>query len=81
MGGPDMTRNVTLRMDAELLRTLRHQAVDSHQSLSAWIVTTLTRESKQDAGLTEVRARALQRLKQGFRLGGRPLSREEAHAR
>jgi hypothetical protein len=76
-----MTRNVTLRMDEELLRTLRHQAVDSHQSLSAWIVTTLTQASKQDDGLTEVRERALQRLEQGFRLGGRPLSREEAHAR
>ena len=76
-----MTKNVTLRMDQELLRHLRHQAVDSHQSLSAWIVATLTRISKQDGGLTEVRERALRRLARGFRLGGRSLSREEAHDR
>jgi hypothetical protein len=76
-----MTKNVTLRMDEELLRKLRHRAVDSHQSLSAWIVTTLTRETQQQDGLAKVRERALRRLKQGFRLGGKPLAREQAHAR
>jgi hypothetical protein len=76
-----MTRNVTLRMDEDVLRRLRHRAVDAHQSLSAWIVAILTREAKADDELTEVRTRALRRLENGYRLGGKPFSREEAHAR
>lgn len=76
-----MTRNVTLRMDEDLLRKLRHRAVDSHQSLSAWIVTTLTRESQAQDAAAHARERAMRRLAQGFKLGGSPLSRDEAHAR
>ena len=75
-----MTKNVTLRMDEEVLRKLRHQAVDSHQSLSAWIVTVLSRETRDSAALN-ARDQAVRRLDRGFRLGGKPLAREAAHAR
>ncbi len=76
-----MTKNVTLRLDEDLIRELRHQAVDSNQSLSAWIATVLQRESKDTGPFDRARTRALRRLHRGFQLGGKPLSREEAHAR
>ena len=76
-----MTRNVTLRMDEALLRKLRHRAVDERQSLSAWVVTVLRQAADADDSQAVVRERALRRLERGFRLGGKPLSREQAHAR
>ncbi len=76
-----MTRNVTLRMDEDLLTELRHQAVDAHMSLSAWITATLAERATNRNGIEEKRQRALRRLQQGFRLDGTPFSREDAHAR
>ena len=76
-----MTRNVTLRLDEKLLTDLRHRAVDEHLSLSAWVVSVLQSTVTQDADRERVRRRALAHLEQGFNLGGKPLSREEAHAR
>lgn len=76
-----MTRNVTLRIDEELLRDLRHRAVDSDMSLSAWIVSVLQHQVAEEAQCAAARHRALQRLKSGFPLGGQPLGRDESHAR
>ena len=76
-----MTKNVTLRMDEELLRRLRHRAVDEHTSLSAWVVAVLKRALAEDVQDESARRRALQRLDRGFNLGGKPLSREQTHAR
>lgn len=76
-----MTRNVTLRMDEELLAELRHCAVDAHMSLSAWITVTLGNLIPRAREMDNVRPRALARMEQGFHLGGKPLSREELHAR
>ena len=76
-----MTRNVTLRMDEELLRKLRHLAVDEHTSLSAWVVAALRQVADAQDRQAAVRRRALGRLDRGFRLGGKPLSREQSHAR
>jgi hypothetical protein len=76
-----MTRNVTLRMDEELLTRLRHRAVDERMSLSAWVVALLRQAADAQEQRTLARQRALKRLECGFRLGGRPLSREQSHAR
>ena len=76
-----MTRNVTIRMDEELLRTLRHRAVDEQMSLSRWVVSVLRAAVAEGNPPDEVRERALCRLEQGFHLGGRPLTREQTHAR
>ncbi|OGV65726.1 MAG: hypothetical protein A3K19_25885 [Lentisphaerae bacterium RIFOXYB12_FULL_65_16] len=76
-----MTRNVTLRMDEELLTKLRHHAVDERMSLSAWVVAVLQQTAEAREQRTAARQRALRRLGRGFRLGGKPLSREQSHAR
>jgi predicted transcriptional regulator len=76
-----MTRNVTLRMDEELLRKVRHQAVDRDLSLSAWVVAVLEQAVRRGEARDEARRRALRRLAKGYHLGGRPLGREQAHAR
>lgn len=76
-----MTRNVTLRMDEELLAELRHRAVDAHMSLSAWITTMMESLVPLTSELEETRARAIDRMERGFRLGGKPLAREDLHAR
>ena len=76
-----MTKNVTLRMDEQLLMKLRHRAVDERMSLSRWVITVLEGTVGMDEQRDEVRKQALRRLSRGFELGGRPLTREEAHAR
>ncbi len=77
----DKTANVTLRIDRELLRKVRHRAVDHHMSLSGWITAILERTIAGEARFAAARRRALKRLDQGFSLGGKPLSREATHAR
>jgi hypothetical protein len=76
-----MTRNVTLRMDEELLAELRHRAVDAHMSLSAWITMMLEALVPLTSEIEETRVRAIARMERGFHLGGKPLSRDELHAR
>lgn len=76
-----MTRNVTLRMDEELLAELRHRAVDARMSLSAWITTTIESVLPRTSEIDEVREQAIKRMERGFHLGGEPLSREDRHAR
>jgi predicted transcriptional regulator len=77
----DMTRNVTIRMDEEMLRALRHRAVDEQMSLSRWIVRALRQAVEPGESREEVRQRALSRLATGYHLGGRALDREETHGR
>ena len=76
-----MTRNVTLRMREELLNQLRHRAVDADTSLSAWITSVLEDHVQGDRKVERARRRALKRLEKGFRLGGKPIAREDLHAR
>ena len=76
-----MTRNVTLRMDEDLLGELRHRAVDAHMSLSAWITATLKGLTPPPHELDQVRTRAVRRMEKGFHLGGKSMTREEIHAR
>jgi len=68
-------------MDEELLRQLRHRAVDQHLSLSAWVIQKLEQVVEGEDSYENSRDRALARLAQGYHLGGRPLGRDEVHAR
>lgn len=76
-----MTSNVTLRLDDELLRKVRHRAVDDDLSLSVWVARLLERTVAEEESRKAAKPRALRRLHRGYRLGGEPLSREAAHAR
>jgi hypothetical protein len=76
-----MTKNVTLRLDEGVLRKARHLAVEHEQSLSQWVASLIARTVSQDDAFKSARTRALRRLGKGFRLGGRPMSRQDVHER
>ena len=70
-----MTRNVTLRMDDELLGDLRHRAVDAHMSLSAWITATLKDMAPPLSEFTENHSRATRRMETVIHSENKSLSR------
>ena len=77
-----MKRNVTLKLDAKLLKRARLLAAEQGSSISKILaekVEDLVRERK---GYDRARKRALARLRAGMDLGWtRPGSRDELHGR
>ena len=76
-----MAKNVTLRLDEAILRKARHQAVERDQSLSQWVADLIGRSVADQQELSRARERAMRRLQSPLHLGGKPLSRGEAHER
>lgn len=76
-----MTQNVTLRMDSDLMRKLKHRAVDEQTSLSSWIADRLALIVEQDEALANTRKDGLNLLEKGVHLGGRACVREELYDR
>jgi hypothetical protein len=76
-----MTRNVTLRLDDAVLRQARHLAVQQDRSLSQWLSDLITEAASRSADFAAAKRRALRRLDTGLDLGGKPLTREQAHER
>jgi len=76
-----MTKNVTLRLDDELLKKARHLAVEKSQSLSQWMTDLLAREVGQSESLEEAREWALRRLREKIPMQPGKWSREELHER
>ncbi len=58
-----MGSNITLRMDDDLLKRLRHRAVDAGMSLSAWITKKLEELVPKDQEIDEAKARSLERMR------------------
>lgn len=76
-----MVKNVSIRMDEELLRKVHRRAVDEHMSASRWMIKVLSDAAESESGYKAARQRALHRLNKGFHLGGCPFTREDTHAR
>ncbi len=76
-----MARNLTLRLDDSVLRKARHLAVEEEKSLSQWVADLIAQSVARNQDYAAVRRRAVARLERGMRLGGKPLTREEAHER
>lgn len=76
-----MTRNVTLKLDENLLKKSRKLAMEKEKSLSQWLTELIVRAITDDGRYAQAKKRALERLRNGFHLQGKPLSREEAHER
>ncbi len=76
-----MTKNITLRLDESILRKARHAAVEEDTSLSQWVTNIIVKEVSEKNRYILARDKALQRLEKPFRLGGKPVSREEIHER
>ena len=77
-----MTRNITLKLDADLLREARMMAVEAGTSLSGLLAGRLQQMVRERRGYDQARTRALARLKHGYDLQWTPpRSRDELHER
>lgn len=77
-----MKTNITLKIDADLLREARVIAAEEGTSISAMLSTRLEETVRERKGYQQARRRALARLRKGFDLRWTPpLSRDELHER
>ena len=77
-----MKTNVTLKLDAGLLREARVLAADAGRSLSALLTDRLEALVRERKAFDKARRRALTRLRQGLDLQWTPpKSRDEIHER
>lgn len=77
-----MKKNVTLKLDAEILHEVRVIAAREGTSVSALLSNHLKEIVIRSGDYDRARERAIKRMESGFDLGGtKPLSREEAHDR
>jgi len=63
-----MKTNVTLKIEAELLREARVLAAEEGTSISALLATRLEQAVRERKGYHQARRRALARLRRGFKL-------------
>jgi predicted DNA-binding protein len=77
-----MKRNVTLKLDAELLKRARVLAAEQGSSISKMLAEKVEEVVREREGYDRARKRALARLRAGMDLGWtRPRSRDELHER
>jgi len=77
-----MKTNITLKLDADVLREARILAAEEGVSISGLLATTLEEIVRQRKGYDRSRRRAVARLRKGFDLGWTPpRSRDELHER
>ena len=76
-----MAKNVTLKLDDAVLRKARHLAVEQNTSLSQLLTSLLVERVSERSGYAAAKRRAVRRLDAGLRLGGTPLTRDQAHER
>lgn len=78
----DMKRNITLKLDADLLREVRILAAEEGTSISALLAARLEKIVRERTAFERARKRALARLREGLDLQWRrPKSRDELHER
>jgi hypothetical protein len=77
-----MKTNITLKLDASLLREIRILAAEEGTSISAMLASRLEQMVRDRKGYERSRRRALARLHEGMNLGWtRPRSRDELYER
>lgn len=77
-----MKTNVTLKLDAKLLKEARILAAEEGSSISGLLASKLEDLVRERRGYDRARRRALARLRVGIDLGWiRPRSRDELHER
>ena len=76
-----MTKNVTLRLDENILYKARHQAVEEEKSLSSWLSELIAKTVSGKNNYQKARERAIKRLKKGFHLSGGYFKREDIYDR
>jgi hypothetical protein len=77
-----MKTNITLKIEAELLREARVIAAEEGTSISALLAHRLEETVRERKGYQQARRRALARLRKGYDLRWTPpRSRDELHER
>lgn len=77
-----MKANITLKLDADLLREVRISAAEEGKSVSALLSAKLEETVRSRKEYARARKRALARLREGFDLKWSPFaSREQLHER
>jgi predicted transcriptional regulator len=77
-----MKTNLTLKLDADLVREVRILAAEQNTSISALLSERLQKMVLERRAYDRSRRRALARLQEGFDLGWKkPRSRDELHER
>ena len=77
-----MKTNITLKIDADLLREARILAAEERTSISALLATRLQQAVHERKRYRQARRRAIARLRRGFDLRWTPpRSRDELHER
>jgi hypothetical protein len=77
-----MKANITLKLDADILREARILAAEEGRSVSGMLAEKLAEIVRQRKGYDRARRRAHARLRKGFDLGWKPpRSRDELHER
>ena len=77
-----MKTNITLKLDADLLREARVLAAEEGSSISSLLAARLEELVRERNGYARARRRALSRLREGFDLRWTPpRSRDELHER
>lgn len=76
-----MKRNITLRLDEELIRQAKVLAARESTSLNRIVVRELSRLVSRDQTRERARRRALQAMEEGVPMGGYRVSRDELHDR
>jgi hypothetical protein len=77
-----MKSNITLKLDATLIREARILAAEEGTSISALLANRLEQIVNERKTYDRARKRALARLREGWDLNWtRPLSRDELHER
>ena len=74
-------KNLTLRLNEEILRKAKFVALEHNMSLSKWVAQLIVSNVQADTAREVAKKRALRRLRKGWRLGGKPVAREELHER
>lgn len=77
-----MKANITLKLDADVIREAKVMAAEEGKSVSALLADELERLVRQRKSYDRARKRELARLRKGFDLGWTPpRSRDELHER
>ncbi len=77
-----MKTNITLKVDADLLREAKILAAEDGTSISAMLSGRLEQMVRERKTYERARKRALARLREGMNLGWTPpISRDELHER
>jgi predicted transcriptional regulator len=74
--------NITLKLDADLLKAVKVLAAQRGTSISALLTSKLEEEVKQNDEYEKAMKRSIARRKEGWNLGWqKPKSRDELHER